>query len=348
MTRILLINQGHTNNIGDQAIDAVLDGFLAAQGHTVVHAPYEERVEDVFSVPFDHADVSQRIIMRMPPVMNHLNRKRIKELFNDIGSVDAAVIGGGELLASHWGFNSALLTWCRELHGRKVPILLTGVSGNYLGGLNARQYQEALNLCDYVSARDHSTEQMLANKYGIRCTYAPDVVFSYTKIFPESIGSGHNRTRELCVPVQFDKSHFASMGLTSERAYTAYLAQQLTTREGNPHVIVTSTLMDDVRYPQYVAKELQNHGLHAEARTGEDLDGFIALLRTSSRVLSARMHACILGLLFGCEIAPIPFREKLAVFGKEYHCVDDIHSVTEASYAGLMRLNEAIETAINK
>lgn len=342
MTRILLINQGHTNNIGDQAIDAVLDGFLAAQGHTVVHAPYETRVEDRFSLPFDHTDITPRIIMRIPPVMNHLNHKRIKDVISDIGPLDAAVIGGGELLANHRGFNSALVIWCRELHARRIPILLTGVSGNYAGGINARYYKEALNLCSYVSVRDHSTEQILANKYGVHCEYAPDVVFSYTKVFPGLVDLQQNRTQELCVPVEFDKSQFTSMHLANEREYIAYLAQRLMDHVDDPHVTVTSTIMDDVRYPQYIAKELQRYGLNTQARTGEDLDGFIALLPTTSRVLSARMHACILGLLFGCEIAPIPFREKLVVFGKEYHSVDDIHSVIEASYTGLIRLNEVI------
>lgn len=348
MTRILLINQGHTDNNGDQAIDVVLAGFLASQGHEIVHAPYESRVEDRFDIPFDRMDVTQRIVMRMPHVMARLNRNRIRDILEHTGHVDAAVIGGGELLAGHWGFNSALLTWCRELHARNVPILLTGVSGNYLGGLNARYYEEALNLCAYVSARDHSTERIVAEKYGVHCQYAPDVVFSYTKVFPESTDTECNHICELCVPVEFDQSSFASMHLASEHDYIDYLARQLQHTEDDPRVIVTSTIMSDTQYPHHVAKELSDeYHLHAEARTGENLDQFIELLRMSSRVVSARMHACILGLLFGCAIKPIPFREKLKVFGEEYRSVEDVQPVSDASYTGLLQLSDAIAHVIH-
>lgn len=60
MSRILLINQGHTDNLGDQAIDAVLGGFLRMQGMDVISVPYEEYVEDRVQFGFDGKHVLPR------------------------------------------------------------------------------------------------------------------------------------------------------------------------------------------------------------------------------------------------------------------------------------------------
>lgn len=348
MTRILLINQGHTDNLGDQAIDAVLGKFLNSKGYEVIHAPYETRVEDRFNLRIDNHDLTQRIVMRLPHVMRRLNHTRIRTTLDQIGHVDAAVVGGGELLTGHWGFNAALLAWCQELRSHNIPILLTGVSGNYLGGTNATNYRKALCMCNYVSARDHSTERILREQYDINCDYAPDVVFSYAKVFPEVSSSTQNRAHELCVPIEFDRQLFTTMGITDEKEYIAYLAKQLTTTEKKLPVVVTSTITNDRHYPRIISKHLHDDfGLQTSTQTGESLAGFIQLLQSSTHVVSARMHACILALLFGCHITPVPFREKLKVFGDEYQSIDDIQTVINESYSGLLRLHAAIENAIS-
>ena len=74
MSRILLINQGHTDNLGDQAIDAVLSGFLRMQGMDVISVPYEEYVEDRVQFGFDGKHVLPRAARHLTAAISSTRR----------------------------------------------------------------------------------------------------------------------------------------------------------------------------------------------------------------------------------------------------------------------------------
>lgn len=343
MSRILLVNQGHTDNIGDQAINAVLTRFLTLQGHEVVHAPYEDMVE-YGRLPGRLGDQAARVARHMPPLMDRWNKTRIGSILSVVGPIDAAVIGGGELLAStHLGFVSSFTTWCDMLHDRGIPVMVSGVSGDWTGGAASRHYARALRQCSYVSVRDRATQRMLLEHYGIHSAYAPDVVFSYGHLFGDVQDTSSVRHNVLCIPVHFREAQFRDMGLQDEDAYVRYLGTTLRAEGQSALVVVTSTLEGDSEYPRHIAKRLQTTGvLQCEARTGLDLDQMVGLLKTSRIVVSARMHACILGAVYGCEILPIPYREKLRVFAKEYATRDSIERAVGESFDGLLALEKAL------
>ena len=343
MSCILLINQGHTDNLGDQAIDAVLGGFLRMQGMDVISVPYEEYVEDRVQFGFDDKHVLPRAARHLTALMDHWHRSRIRHILNQTEHISAAVIGGGELLAvSHRGFASAFPIWCSELKARGIPVAVAGVSGDFVAGRLAQRFAHALHDCSYVSVRDHKTERILRDEYGVQATYHPDVVFSYTRLFPESV---HTRPRDinLCIPVHFNAALAESMGLNDERAYIDYLTRTLPHGTGDAAVLVASTVSSEI-YPEHVAQELCARGLDASSRTSLTLPSFIDMLNRTRFLLSGRMHACILGLQYGCDVHAIPYREKLAVFSEEYgSSTTDVARVADASYAGLEALAAALE-----
>lgn len=347
MSRILLLNQGHTDNIGDQAIDAVLSTFLRSRGFDVTSAPYEEYVEGRIQFAFDRKEILPRTARHMSALMDHWHRTRIRALLERIegaGNVDAAVIGGGELLAvSHRGFASAFPIWCEELEKRGIPVFITGVSGDFRPGRSAERFAHALRTCAYISVRDMPTERMMRDDYGVDAVYHPDVVFSYTRIFPDTVGQ-LPRDMSLCIPVHLNAAGYDTLQLADESAYMDYLAAEL--RSGNTAtdrpVIVTSTVSSE-DYPEQVAQALVARGLDAHVRTGLELPAFIDLLNRTGFLLSGRMHACILGLQYGCDVHPIPYRAKLAAFASEYDNVSDLDRVSDASYAGLEDLAARLE-----
>ena len=148
MSCILLINQGHTDNLGDQAIDAVLGGFLRMQGMDVISVPYEEYVEDRVQFGFDDKHVLPRAARHLTALMDHWHRTRIRHILNQTEHISAAVIGGGELLAvSHRGFASAFPIWCSELKARGIPVAVAGVSGDFVAGRLAQRFAHALHDC---------------------------------------------------------------------------------------------------------------------------------------------------------------------------------------------------------
>lgn len=341
MKRVLLINQGHTDNIGDQAIDRVMTHFLEDRGYTVFHAEYENAVENRLKCKVDSHEIAPRLACRFPKLMDYWNRKRILNILRDVGPIDAAIIGGGELLAGwHKEFNSAFVSWCRALRDAGVPILVVGVSGSYRKS-TAHRYASALKLCDYISVRDQATQRMIQNNYNLKVDYAPDVVFSYRKVIPDRY-SHNEHLNNLCIPMRFHPSEFKKIGLTTETDYVEYLCTQFFELKSDLPVVVSSTVMSDTSYPAYIAEKMKKHGETIRVEVGLSLDRFIELLHTTAYLVSARMHACILGMLFGCNIRPIRCSEKLEVFSQEYTNDKKLTEAIDASLLGLIKMNDVL------
>lgn len=73
-------------------------------------------------------------------------RRWIKKRLNEISEpISAAIIGGGELLATNMNFNSAMKIWIEQLHKRKIPVFLWEIGGGvYKPDLSHAVYVKAL------------------------------------------------------------------------------------------------------------------------------------------------------------------------------------------------------------
>ncbi|MDN6572413.1 MAG: polysaccharide pyruvyl transferase family protein, partial [Staphylococcus equorum] len=69
---------------------------------------------------------------------------------------------------------------------------------------------------------------------------------------------------------------------------------------------------------------------------------FIELLSTAKKIISPRMHACILGIILGKEVVPVIFSEKMYNFQQMY-CNKHTDLTSIAS-----NINESAEDIITK
>ena len=339
--KVLLINQGHTRNSGDKLISKVMSIFLVQQGFEVDVKPYEDLVQNSFELHFDSKKIIPKIVERIPFFMDYANSKRVDALINN-ENYDFAVIGGGELLASHFGFNSSFVTWCRLLNKKNIPIFVYGISGDTkMSSFYIKRYKKALKKCQYISARDHSTESILQNVYGVDAKYYPDVVFSYRHFF--KLPKPGQKKDIVCVPKSINKMQREKLGLGSTSDFYHYLTELIAKNatSDTKRIIITSTEAEDknavLEFYYYCLKNL-----HYDLKlvVNPTVDELIGLLANSSCIISCRMHACILGLLSGNVAVPVPFKEKLAVFAKEYSNVKVLEYSIEQSYVGLLNLIE--------
>lgn len=341
MKKVLLINQGHTQNLGDILISEVMSRFFIQQGFEVDVQPYDDIVQNRFRLRFDSKNIIPKIVERIPYFMDYANSKRIRALL-DRKKYDFAVIGGGELLASHYGFNSSFVTWCRLLREKHIPVYVHGVSGDTeMSDFYLKRYKRALKTCQYVSARDHSTESILQNVYSINASYCPDVVFSYKHFFELPL---EDKTGDvICVPMPINENQLQTLGLRDRNDFYCYLAKLIEKNDisDSKRIIITSTEAEDmdavIGFYRYCLKNLR---YDFKLVVNPTVNEFIGLLAKSSCVVSCRMHACILGLLSGNDIIPVPFKEKLAVFAREYSNAKVLEDTIEQSYAGLLNIVE--------
>lgn len=198
------------------------------------------------------------------------------------------------------------------------------------------RYKRALKTCRSISVRDHSTESILRDYYKIKATYYPDVVFSFWHFFKKPQIDKKNRV--ICIPKQLTDRQLRTLGLRNHVDFYDYLIN-LVQKSGASNIILTSTEAEDrdaiLGFYRYC---VNNTHYNIKLIFSPSVEEFINMLAASSCVISCRMHACILGLLNDTDILPVPFKEKLAVFAKEYSDKRYAIKAMEQSYVGLLSI----------
>ena len=117
---VIIINQGWTDNLGDVAIGKTLKKELKD------FHPLELQFAPIMAKP---AQTTASKILELIK-LDCRYRRWIKKQLNEISEpISAAIIGGGELLATNMNFNSAMKIWIEQLHKRKIPVFLWGIGG---------------------------------------------------------------------------------------------------------------------------------------------------------------------------------------------------------------------------
>lgn len=107
---IVIINQGWTDNLGDVAIGKTLKKELKD------FHPIELQFAPLVAKPAQTAASKIFELVKL----DFRYRKWIKKQLNGISEpISAAIIGGGELLATNMNFNSAMKIWIEQLHKEK-------------------------------------------------------------------------------------------------------------------------------------------------------------------------------------------------------------------------------------
>ena len=298
MKKILLITQGHTPNIGDYAIARCEEEFFKSQGFEVINAPYEIQISEKLHLTGKLAVLTNKIFSKCYFLNDIWHKKRIKSLLANADcnpeDFSCAIIGGGELVGSHKGFNSSFYNWCKVLSDKRIPIAVHGVSGDI--NMNARlleRYKVSLRKCFRVSVRDRKTVANFKKAYDFVPFYSPDAVFAFPKLSAfadrsegksgnlsdingtcgtdSADGTAGNESRAknvLCIPVPYAQDMEKTLGTRNEQAYFDYLinAACKNSTDGNSNrsqpfeirLNITSTVAGDMDFVQRFADYAQN------------------------------------------------------------------------------------------
>ena len=320
---VLLLNQGHTNNYGDIAINRVISAMFKKSNYNVEQQNFWSE-KDVFGNNYsNYPKIIRWILWHSIVLMDFFNKKNIKRIISK-KKYDLIVIGGGELLGLNYGFNSSLYTWTSIAKKEKIPIIIYGVSGTpKMSKIRLLRNQIALRKCKIISVRDNTTKSFIKEKYGINCNCYPDCAFAYRTLFGSKSEKKVNKDSILIAPIMFYDLIAKGLSLKSEDDYLEYLYETLMCevhKMNVTNIIVTCTEKED----QIIANKLGTYLTKKEKKLNvkvcnySTIEDYISLLKRSKIVISGRMHAMILGIIYGCSIKPIKFKDKLISFDKEY------------------------------
>ena len=265
--------------------------------------------------------ILKKVIMKSRVLIDIFNRKSINRKMKNF-DYEYVIIGGGELLGGHKGFNSSLYIWTKLLKKRNIPVIILGVSGDInMPKYMLRRNKKSLESCKEIFVRDHYTSQICQKEYNIKTTYIPDVVFGLKSICKISTDGNMKKNAVICVPIGYNEQIKKNLNICSKEKYKEYLLNLITKNiYENEEIIITSSVYNDEVFSKelylYVKENLKKiNVLFVEY---SNLESYVKLTERANVVISARMHALILASLNECNVIPITFKEKLKYFYQEY------------------------------
>lgn len=345
--KILVLNQGSTENYGDIAINDTIVTYMKDKGYQVDYFTFwlEELVlgKNYKKLP----NIILKIIWHLHFLRDILMKKTIKKHI-EISKYDAVIIGGGELLGGNFGFNTSLYVWTKILAKHKIPVYIIGVSGHKeMSERLLKRNKKSLHRCAKILVRDSYSYKLCKEIYDVDCDQKPDVVFAYRALCRESekIKEKDKRNSLVCVPIMYEALK-TKMNFQNKEQYFIYLYNLINKKiKIYDRIIITTTVFDDNALAEefflWLKKQKIQNEISFEKYT--NINDYINIINKAHIVISARMHALILALIYGCDILAIPFKEKLKVFEKEYSSNMNLEEVEKRALESLDIINKELE-----
>ena len=353
MKNILVINEGHTSNLGDKLLNQIIVKIL--KNNNVMNEKYvpietdESMEKEILVGPTPRwVNVKNKIIGRLGLTLffNDIKYKRLITKRLKDKNIDLAIIGGGELISDNANFNAAFYNWVKVLNKKKIPIIVTGVSGNKTNIKMKARYKEAFDLCEEISVRDMSTQRLLEKEYDIISEYVPDYAFLYKKLMDNTVV----RMKDNSITVQIYCKHYLPQGVFegSEEEYFQFWIDmiQKSLKYSEAQIKLSYTNKEDREYTRKfydycVTKKIFKNIVIAET---DSIEKYVEVIKSTSAIITGRMHAMILAMMYENELYPYVFKEKIQTFKEEWiESEKSVESAVEQVEEFIGRLKEKWE-----
>lgn len=336
MKKILLINEGGADNLGDEIIRLVLEKLLKGTDCDVDWVRFSgqgkaRRAPVIPSKPLS-ASLWRKFVSKTSPVeLRWLVRNwRIFTRYLRANEYDLILIGGGQLIQSNGAFGLAMFIWVslfKKLHKKKI--ILIGVAAERYTSFDKYLYNKSLNLVDAVYVRDRGSMAVLKSVFGISTKLIPDVAFYISKIYKYPI---HKEKRVLFCPANYEfyKRDNLSTGL-NENEYLKYWEDRVLEYFKKDYQVKLLCMSRNFDLP--ITEKLKRilfdgHGVDIEILDIFTLEELTREIAESEAVVAGRMHALVIGYCYGCKMIPFRTSEKIKAFEEEYinssTCLDEV------------------------
>ncbi len=335
MKNALLINEGYSDNLGDQAINKSVDALFRDLGFQTSFLYFSKPAQA--SLP-NYQYRKQHSAIKKPSKFSnikgiiyiwfwlHKNKKAVIERLKK-EPLDVVAFGGGQLINSSGklspsGFAISLF-WITKLikkySNAKIFLIGVGSSGNF-GKVESYLYKKAMKRIDGVWVRDQYSREVFKSFFRRDARVIPDLAFY------NSSGSK---------VVQAKKENLALISITSyDEVFLKYFQGKEYSKDlyfqeiygaikdyrdkGSSVKLFYTTLTDAQECVEFKEWAIHSHKNEIEICEVNDLESLSQYFDNASFVYSARMHALILGMKSGCEVKAFLISQKLRSFNEEY------------------------------
>lgn len=333
MKNVLIINEGFSHNLGDQAIKKAIEAFFIDAKYSTDFLYFLS--PKTTSLPA--YDYTKKIIQQKKTGLAKLKTSiyffywlfiNHKTIINKLKTNNYSIvaIGGGQLLNSSGssyphGFAIALywLTYLIKKHtSAKIILIAVGAATNY-NRIEKTLYAKAFSKIEDFFVRDVFSKQKLKDQFHINAQLMPDIAFYESK--SEQAKTYHKDHLALLSVTNYDEvvAKYNEQGVSKDQYFEQlYKVLQRYFLDGFDVKLFYTTISDSnecINFKQFVQQQYQVTIEICDIQTYNDLTNYLAKAKI---VYSGRMHALILGLKFDCKTEAYIVSQKLRSFNEEY------------------------------
>ncbi|MFA6275988.1 MAG: polysaccharide pyruvyl transferase family protein [Pedobacter sp.] len=351
MQKVLVINEGYSHNLGDQAILEAATRFYEDKGYAVDFLYLSKpTIQALPTYNYTSSALTRikknNLVLKLKASLSffHWFLTNRKVISNTLSRNNYAIvsIGGGQLInTSGTNFPSAFaiaLFWFTHLikkqaNQAKLYFVAIGAATQF-NKVERYLYQSALNKADHIWVRDEFSQHILNKIYAKKADLIPDIAFYKSK---------HTE-----VPIKTDVAlvgiaSYEEVVLKYNKAVTkdTYFASVFLEIEGIQKMGLTvklfyTTLLDVTAINEYNEYLVSENKVPHEICAIQNLADLVQELKKAKLVYSGRMHALILGLKYGCEVRPYLLSQKLRSFNEAYIAIHkDVREISKEVELGL-------------
>ncbi|HEX8359355.1 MAG TPA: polysaccharide pyruvyl transferase family protein, partial [Longimicrobium sp.] len=234
-----------------------------------------------------------------------------------IGSCDAVVIGGGQLLVDiGFTFAPRIAEVVRIARRQGKPVAFFGCgAGSQWGPVATRLYGEALGYASYISVRDRASARMVERvlEPGRVVTHA-DPGFVADTVYPVAAREGTPVVGLGMQPLQHLHNFVPGVRHVDEAAYHDFWATVAAgaAQSGARIELFSNGTTEDHAEATRIHQHLATRGVRATLAERPTVPAELAaVLGHYSAMLCTRMHAGIVGFSLGARVVPISWDRKV-------------------------------------
>lgn len=327
MKNILLINEGGLGNLGDEAIRRIMERILQDAGCSVDWVGFsgQRKSRPIATIRPEQVSegLGRRIVKKVLPVeLRWLLRNWVRFLrYFRKNKYDLILIGGGQLVQSNGLFGLAMFMWVylfKKLHKKKVILVAVGARKSYTA-FDTCLYRKSLRAVDSIYVRDRDSASVLKDIFGVSAKLIPDVAFYIDKIYEYQT---RKEKRVLFCPLtyEFYRRRNPDTALDKYEYLQYWQNKVLEYLKDNYQVKLFYTskhtemsIVGELKQGLY-----DEHGIDIEVLDINTLEVLTREIAKTEVVVSGRMHALIIGYVYGCKLIPYVVSEKIKTFEEEY------------------------------
>ena len=323
--KLLVLNKGFSDNLGDRAINESLTSLLVENQVDTIFRDLTSSTLEKISVSAGRGNGGglRRFFLFLPVEI----RWTIKNFFSVVGFIkraDMLLIGGGQLILSNAYFPWTTFFWCliAKLYRRDFHFYGIGV-GNYFSKYQRFLFKFALKNARSITVRSVPSARHLKQFFDISSQVTHDPVFALSSLIKQDRKSQKIFLVGIVDFEVFRHYNQSSEVTTREEYYELWRQFIRPQNKENQQIVLFNTTDSDLRESEQFLEYLKKEAEDAILKPCYELSTLIDLISQANVVLSGRMHALIIATSFRCNfVVPFPISHKIKEYQELYSKID--------------------------